>query len=74
MTYRLPEEGLKVREEKDALKTFRNRVVSAGLLEGKDLDSVETEVAKLIDDAVVAAEASAQPTEADLATDVYVNY
>jgi pyruvate dehydrogenase E1 component alpha subunit len=74
MTYRLPEEGLKVREEKDALKTFRNRVVSAGLLEGKDLDTVDTEVAKLIDDAVGAAEASAQPTEADLTTDVYVNY
>ena len=74
MTYRLPEEGLKVREEKDAIKTFRKRVVSAGLLEGKDLDTVEAEVAKLIDESVAAAEASPPPMEADLATDVYVNY
>ena len=44
------------------------------LLEGKDLDTVDTEVARLIDEAVIAAEASPPPTEADLATDVYVNY
>jgi pyruvate dehydrogenase E1 component alpha subunit len=74
MTYRLPEEVLKVREEKDALKAFRKRVVSAGLLESKDLDAVDSEVAKLIDGAVVAAEASPPPKEVDLATDVYVNY
>ena len=49
-------------------------LAAAGLLEGKDLDTVDTEVAKLINDAVAAAEASAQPTEADLATDVYVSY
>ena len=74
MTYRLPEETLKVREEKDSLKTFRKRVTSAGLLEGKDLDAVDADVAKLIDEAVAAAEAAPVPKEADLVTDVYVNY
>ena len=74
MTYRLPEELAKVREEKDSLKTFRKRVTSAGLLEGKDLDAVDSEVARLIDEAAAAAEAAPGPKEADLVTDVYLNY
>ena len=74
MTYRLPGEVSKIREEKDSLKTFRKRVMSAGLLEGKDLDAVDVEVARLIDEAVAAAEAAPAPKEADLATDVYVSY
>ena len=74
MTYRLPGEVLKAREEQDSLKTFRKRVVSAGLIEGHDLDAVDAEVASLIDEAVSASEASPAPKEADLATDVYVKY
>ena len=74
MTYRLPEELAKVREEKDSLKTFRKRVTSAGLLESKDLDAVDSEVASLIDEAAAAAEAAPLPKEADLKTDVYLNY
>ena len=56
------------------MKTFRKRVVSAGLIEDKDLDSVDTEVARLIDEAVAASEAAPAPKEVDLATDVYLNY
>jgi pyruvate dehydrogenase E1 component alpha subunit len=74
MTYRAPGEVLKAREESDSLKTFRKRVVSAGLIENKDLDSVDTEVARLIDEAVAASEAAPAPKEVDLATDVYLNY
>ena len=74
MTYRLPGEVLKAREEQDLLKTFRKRVMSAGLIEGHDLDAVDLEVARLIDEAVAASEAAPAPKETDLATDVYVNY
>jgi len=74
MTYRAPGEVLKAREEQDSLKAFRKRLVSAGLIEDNDLDAVDSEVAKLIDGAVAAAEASPPPKEADLKTDVYVNY
>ncbi len=74
MTYRLPGEVLKAREEQDSLKTFRKRVMSAGLIEGHDLDAVDLEVARLIDEAVAASEAAPAPKETDLATDVYVNY
>ena len=74
MTYRGAGEVLKAREEKDSLKTFRKRVVSASLIEDKDLDAVDAEVARLIDEAVAASEAAPAPKEADLATDVYMNY
>jgi acetoin:2,6-dichlorophenolindophenol oxidoreductase subunit alpha len=74
MTYRAPGEAAKLREEKDSLKIFRKQVTSAGLLEHKEIDAVEDEVAALIDKAVAAAEAAAPPSEADLATDVYVTY
>ena len=74
MTYRAAGEVLNIREEKDALKSFRKRVVSAGLLEDKDLDAVDGEVVRHIDDAVAAAESAAPPKEVDLATDVYVSY
>jgi acetoin:2,6-dichlorophenolindophenol oxidoreductase subunit alpha len=74
MTYRAPGEAAKLREEKDSLKIFREQVTSAGLLEHKEIDAVEDEVATLIDKAIAAAEAAAAPSEADLATDVYVTY
>ncbi len=74
MTYRAPGEVAKLREEKDSLKIFRKQVTSAGLLERNDIDAVDDEVAKLIDEAVAASEAAAMPSDADLATDVYARY
>ena len=74
MTYRAPGEVAKLRDEKDSLKIFRKQVTSAGLLDHGEIDAVDDEVAKLIDEAVAAAEAAAMPSEADLATDVYMRY
>ena len=74
MTYRAPGEIAKLRAECDSLKIFRSRVTEAGLLEPHDLDAIEKEVARLIDESVAASEAGAMPTEADLTTDVYVRY
>ena len=74
MTYRAPGEVAKLREEKDSLKIFRKQVTSAGLLEHDDIDAVDDEVAKLIDEAVAASEAAALPSDVDLATDVYAKY
>ena len=48
--------------------------MSAGLIENRDLDAVDVEVARLIDEAVAASEAAPAPKEADLVTDVYLNY
>jgi pyruvate dehydrogenase E1 component alpha subunit len=72
--YRGKDEVRKLRDERDCLKHFRRRVTEAGLLENHDLDTVDAEVASLIDQAVAAARAAPSPTEASLLTDVYVSY
>jgi pyruvate dehydrogenase E1 component alpha subunit len=74
MTYRAPGEVAKLRAENDSLKIFRQRVTEAGLLEGKDLDAVDSEVAKLIDESVAMSEAAPLPGAPDLTTDVYLRY
>jgi pyruvate dehydrogenase E1 component alpha subunit len=72
--YRGKDEVRRLREERDCLKHFRRRVTEAGLLEPAELDAVDSEVAGLIDDAVVAARAGDAPDPGSLLTDVYVSY
>ncbi len=72
--YRGKDEVRRLREERDCLKVFRRRVGEAGLLEPAELDVVDTEVAALIDSAVVAAQAAPLPPPGALLTDVYVSY
>ncbi|QYN24599.1 thiamine pyrophosphate-dependent dehydrogenase E1 component subunit alpha [Amycolatopsis sp. DSM 110486] len=62
------------REHLDCLKRFRTRVVESGELSEESLDKVDTEVAKLVEEAVAEAKAAPKPTRADLETDVYVSY
>jgi pyruvate dehydrogenase E1 component alpha subunit len=73
-TYRSPNEVQKIREQKDCLMLFRNRVTSGGLITNAELDQIDKEVTALIDKAVQKAKADPKPTEADLLTDVYVSY
>ncbi|WP_199429693.1 thiamine pyrophosphate-dependent dehydrogenase E1 component subunit alpha [Qaidamihabitans albus] len=72
-TYRA-QEVAEARENLDCLKRFRSRVTETGRLEEADLTAVDTQVSDLIDAAVDEAKAAPKPTEADLATDVYVSY
>ncbi len=74
ITYRLAEEAEQVKAEKDCLQLFRSRVTEAGLLDGEQLDAVESESRKLIQQAVTEAKAAPAPTADDLLTDVYVAY
>jgi len=74
MTYRGPGEVDRLREERDSLALFRKRVSEAGLIESGQLDDIDREVALIIDGAVVASQAAAPPTLADLTTDVYLTY
>ena len=74
MTYRGPGEVERLREERDCLKIFRKRVTEAGLLETSQLDEIDDQVATLVDDAAVEAEAADAPGADDLLTDVYVSY
>jgi TPP-dependent pyruvate/acetoin dehydrogenase alpha subunit len=62
------------RETLDCLKTFRGRVIETGTLDESALDSIDAEVAQLIEEAVVEGKAAPKPTRADLETDVYISY
>lgn len=73
-TYRAPGEVDKLRAEQDCLKRFRARVTEAALLDGIDLDAIDQAVGDEIEVAVRNAKAARLPAEADLLTDVYVQY
>jgi len=72
--YRGKDEVRRLREDRDCLKHFRRRVGEAGLLDGAELDRVESEVAALIDHAVEVARAAPPPDTDALLRDVYVSY
>jgi pyruvate dehydrogenase E1 component alpha subunit len=72
--YRGKDEVKNLRENRDCLKHFRQRVIEAALLEADTLDAVDAEVSGLIDGAVASARAAAPPDPAQLLTDVYVSY
>lgn len=72
--YRGPGELDRIREERDCLKIFRQRVASAALLDIAELDAIDAEVRSLIDRAVEEARA-APPSEAEhVLEDVYADY
>jgi len=73
-SYRPPGEAERIREEKDCIKLFRKAVTEAALLDTAELDAIEAEVKAEIESALEHAAAAPSPTEADLRTDVYVNY
>jgi pyruvate dehydrogenase E1 component alpha subunit len=64
----------RIREERDCLKAFRAKVAEAKLLDLAELDTVDAEVATLIEAAVVEARAAPPPDPATVADDVYVDY
>ncbi|MBB3981047.1 pyruvate dehydrogenase E1 component alpha subunit [Sphingobium fontiphilum] len=64
----------RIREERDCLKTFRTKVTEAKLLEGAELDTVDSEVADLIDRAVAQSKTATRPTAEDVTTNVYISY
>ncbi len=73
-TYRGENEVENIRANKDCLMLFKKRVTSANLVDESDLDTVDEEVAKLINEAVDEAKAAPEPAAERLLTDVYVSY
>jgi len=74
MTYRVPGEVQKQREQNDCLKIFAKKVIDAGLITAAELEAVDKEVLALIDESVAKAVAAPQPAPADLLADVYTSY
>ena len=72
--YRAKGEVAGFRETMDCLKRFRARCAADRSVAGGELDRIDTEVLATIDRAVVAAKAAPAPVEADLHTDVYIQY
>jgi pyruvate dehydrogenase E1 component alpha subunit len=73
-TYRAPDEVKKIRETRDCIMGFAQKVTSTGLLKSAELETIDREVITLIDDSVVKAKTAPKPTAQDLLTDVYVAY
>jgi pyruvate dehydrogenase E1 component alpha subunit len=73
-TYRGKGELDDIRANKDCIKLFAQRVTEAGVISRAELDQIDKEVAKLIEDAVAFAKSSPLPGANDLTTDVYVKY
>ncbi|MCC7411588.1 MAG: thiamine pyrophosphate-dependent dehydrogenase E1 component subunit alpha [Gammaproteobacteria bacterium] len=73
-SYRNLDEIGRLREEKDCLKNFRAAVTRHKRVPAGELDAIDSEVAKLIDNSVAEAIAAAPPEPAHLTTDVYVTY
>ncbi len=72
--YRGPGELDRIREERDAIKVFRAKVIGAKLLDEAALDTVDEEVSQLIDQAVAEAKAAPRPDAASVTEDVYISY
>ena len=72
--YRGPGELERIRTQRDCLQAFRQQVSEAGILELRELDSIDEEVAELINAAVNDARAAAPPDPREILTDVYISY
>jgi acetoin:2,6-dichlorophenolindophenol oxidoreductase subunit alpha len=72
--YRAKNEVANLRVTMDCLKRFRAKTERGGAPSMIELDAIDSEVSALIERAVVEAKASPPPVEADLYSDVYINY
>jgi pyruvate dehydrogenase E1 component alpha subunit len=74
MTYRPPGEVNEERAYLDCLRFFRARVTSAGLVDKGELEKIDGEVRRLVDEAVAEAKAAPRVDPAEVMTDVYKSY
>ena len=72
--YRAPGEVAQIREARDCIANFIQKVTSAGLIERAELEGIDREVTSLINDSVAHAKTAPKPAAEDLLTDVYVSY
>ena len=73
-TYRAKGELEDIRDNKDCIKLFSERVIEAGVISRAELAAIDREVIAAIQEASAFAKAAPLPTAADLTTDVYNSY
>jgi len=64
----------RIRATRDCIVKFREHVAKANLVDVADLDAIDEDVMKTIEDAVSSARAAARPTPQDVLADVYISY
>jgi acetoin:2,6-dichlorophenolindophenol oxidoreductase subunit alpha len=72
--YRAKDEVANLRVTMDCLKRFRARAEADGSPTAGELDAIDAQMSALVDRTVIDAKAAAPPLEADLHTDVYIQY
>jgi len=72
--YRAPDEVKNIRATKDCIKRFRDRASRDFNIALSELDAIDDEVGKLIDEAAAEARAAPDPAPEELLTDVYIKY
>ena len=73
-TYRGKDEVSTIRSSSDCIQQFRARVLADQSMTPAELDAIESDVARLVDDSVVTAKAGRPPELRSLTKDVYVSY
>ena len=73
-TYRGPDEVKNLRAKRDCIDHFVKRVTETAGVDPAALETIDQEIAELVDAAVDAAKSDPQPQAEDLLTDVYVSY
>ncbi|MBZ5595613.1 MAG: thiamine pyrophosphate-dependent dehydrogenase E1 component subunit alpha [Acidobacteriia bacterium] len=73
-SYRAPDEVKKIRETRDCINNFTQKMIADRLVDRAELELVDQEVLALIADSVAVAKAAPKPAAEDLLTDVYVSY
>ena len=73
-TYRGDNEVEKVRETRDCINNFAERVTSAGIVDASEIEEINQEVSQQVEGSVSKAKAAPKPEAPDLLTDVYVAY
>lgn len=68
-----PEEQVKAYWDRDPIKQFRKKAIEKGLLTSDELDTIENDVEKQIDNAFEYAKGCNMPTEEDIMTDIYAS-
>jgi len=59
---------------RQTISTITDKVVEAGVIKQAELEAIDKDALKLIEDAVVTAKAAPMPAAGELLTDVYVAY
>lgn len=72
-SYRTRDEVQEVRQTRDPISSFKDKIINAGLVTADDLKKIDIEIKKEVDEATKAAKADTEIGLPELTTDIYSN-